>query len=153
MICKKNFCKVIRVISENTEEWLYMMDEPGASMLHIYLKDERVHSAEYGLSVDSDELNCEDEEAERDKCEECQFDVDVDIQSAVDGIVTEFSLYENGNGCMLYEKHWGAFPTKEFGKLKEYAFQLQVNAGKCDGLLLRNVSKRGASDDVPFFMV
>ena len=130
-----------------------MMDEPGASMLDIYLKDERVHFAEYGLSVDSDELNCEGEEAERDKCEECQFDVDVDIQSAVDGIVTEFSLYENGNGRMLYEKRWGAFPTKEFGKLKEYAFQLQVNAGKYDGLLLRNVSKRGASDDVPFFMV
>lgn len=132
---KKFLSKVIRVISENTEEWLYMMDEPGASMLHIYLKDERVHFAEYSLSVTSDELNCEDEEAERDKCEECLFNIDVDIQSAVDGIVTEFSLYENGNGRMLYEKHWGAFPMKEYEKLKKYAFQLQVNAGKYDGLL------------------
>ena len=132
---KKFLFKVIRVISENTEEWLYMMDEPGASMLHIYFKDDRVHFAEYSLSANSDELNREDEEAERDKCEECWFDIDVDVQSAVDGIVTEFSLYENGNGRMLYEKHWGPFPTKEFEKLKEYAFQLQVNAGKYDGLL------------------
>ena len=120
--------KLLRAIRENTEEWLYMMDEPGARMLHIYLKDGQVHFAEYRLSVESYELrNAEDEAAQRDQCGECYFDMDVDIQSAVDGIVTEFSLYENGNGRKLYEEHWGAFPQKEFDQLKEYA-------GKLDGL-------------------
>lgn len=132
---QKFLSKVIRVICENTEEWLYLMDEPGSAMLHIYLKNEKVHFAEYSLSVNSYELNCEDEVEERDKCEKCLFDINVDIQNTVDGIVTEFSLYENGNGRMLYEEHWGAFPVKEFEKLKKYAFQIQQNAGKYDGLL------------------
>lgn len=127
---QKFLSKVIRVLNENTEEWLHLMGEPGAAMLHIYLKDRRVHFAEYSLSVDSDALDKEDEEANRDKCEECRFDVSVDIPSAVDAIATEFSLYENGNGRMLYEKHWNSFPTKEFEKLKEYAFQLQESAKK-----------------------
>ena len=132
---QKFLSKVIRILNGSTEEWLYLMDEPGASMLHIYLKNNRIHFAEYSLSIDSTELNDEDEEADRDKCEECRFDVSVDIQNTVDGIVTEFSLYENGNGRVLYEKHWGTFPVKEFEKLKECAFQLQENARKYDGLL------------------
>lgn len=127
--------KVIRILNGSTEEWLHLMDEPGASMLHIYLKNNRIHFAEYSLSIDSTELNDGDEKADRDKCEECRFDVSVDIQNTVDGIVTEFSLYENGNGRVLYEKHWGAFPVKEFEKLKECAFQLQEKAGEYDGLL------------------
>ena len=132
---QKFLSKVMRVISDNTEEWLYLMNEPGAFMLHIYLADERLNFAEYDLSVASFELNPEDESAERDKCEKCYFDIDFDIQNAVDGIVTEFSLYENGNGRKLYEEHWGAFPEKEFDELKEYAFHLQENAGEYDDLL------------------
>ena len=132
---KKFLYKVLRVIKGNTEEWLYLMDEPGAGILHIYMKDGKVHFAEYSLSVSSDELSYEDEEAEQDKCEKCWYDIAVDIQNTVDGIVTEFSLYENGNGRILYEKHWGAFPAEEFEKLKEYAFQLQENAGEYDNLL------------------
>lgn len=134
--------KVIRVIKENTEEWLYLMDEPGASMLHIYLKGERVHFLEYDLSVNSCELNRENEAVERDKCGQCLFEVDVNIQDTVDGLVTEFSLYENGNGRMLYEKHWGGFPVNEFEELKECAFQLQKNAGKYNGLLCTTFLKR-----------
>lgn len=127
--------KVIRVINNNTEEWLYLMDEPGASMLHIYLSDERLHFAEYSLSIESSDLNSEDEMAEWDKCEKCCFHIDIDIQNAVDGIVTEFSLYENGNGRKMYEKHWGEFPDKEFDELKKYAFHLQENAEKYNNLL------------------
>lgn len=132
---RKFLSKVIRVINNNTEEWLYLMGEPGASMLHIYLADERLHIAEYSLSIDSTDLDPEDESTERDKCEECWFNIDIDIQNAVDGIVTEFSLYENGNGRKLYENHWGAFPEKEFDELKKYAFHLQENAGEYDDLL------------------
>lgn len=69
---------------------------------YIYiLKNNRIHFAEYSLPVDSTELNNEDEEADRDKCEECRFDVSVDVQNTVDGIVTEFSLHENGNDRVL----------------------------------------------------
>lgn len=139
---EKLLSKVIRVIRENTEEWLYLMDEPGAAMLHIYRKDEQIHFVEYDLSVTSDELNREDEAAERDKCAQCLFEFDVDIRNAVDGLVTEFSLYENGNGRMLYEKHWGGFPVKEFEELKELAFQLQKNAGKYHGLLCTTFLKK-----------
>ena len=70
---QKFLSKVLQVIKQNTEEWLYLMDEPGAAMLHIYQKDGRVHFVEYDLSVNSDELNREDEAAERDKCEQCLF--------------------------------------------------------------------------------
>lgn len=133
--------KVLRVVKDNTEEWLYLMNEPGAAILHIYLENKKVHFAQYDLSVASDDLNSEDEAEEHDKCEKCWFDVKVDIEDAVDGIVTEFSLYENGNGRLLYEKHWGEFPDKEFGKLREYAFQLQENVGEYDDLLCTTYMK------------
>lgn len=139
---QKFLSKVIRVIEENTEEWLYLMNEPGALMLHIYRKDEKVHFVGYGLHAASDELNREDESAEREKYEQCLFAFDAVIQNVVDGIVTEFSLYENGNGRMLYEKHWGGFPVKEFEELKEFAFQLQKNAGKYNGLLCTTFLER-----------
>lgn len=133
--------KVFRVVKENTEEWLYLMDEPGAAILRIYLENKKVHFAQYELSVESGDLNLENEAAEQDKCGKCQFDMKVDIKDAVDGIVTEFSLYENGNGRLLYEEHWGKFPEKEFDKLKEYAFQLQKNVGEYDFLLCTTYMK------------
>lgn len=132
---RKFLSKITRVIKENTEEWLYFMDEPGVTILRIYLKDERVHFAEYELTGNAIEVRDKDEEAVRDCRGRCLFDIDVDIQNTVDGIVTEFSLYENGNGCVLYEEHWGTFPAKEFEELKEYAFQLEEKAGEYDGLL------------------
>lgn len=132
---KKFLSKVMRVISKNTEEWLYFMDEPGAGILHIYYENEQIHFEEYDLAVDSYELNREDEEAEWGKrSENSRFHVRESIQNVVDGIVSEFSLYENGNGRKLYERHWGGFPEKEFEELKKYAFQLQKNAGKHEGL-------------------
>lgn len=131
---QKFLSKMLRVYNQNAEEWLYLMNEPGAGMLNIYNKNNRIHFAGYSLSVDSTELNYDDEKMYKDKCEECWFDIDVDLQSAVDGIVTEFSLYENGNGRILYEKHWNIFPSKEFEKLKEIAFQLQKSTGKYDEL-------------------
>lgn len=133
--------KVFRVVKENTEEWLYLMDEPGARILHIYLENNKVHFAQYELSVESGNLNSENEAAEKDKCGKCEFDMDVDIKDAVDRIVTEFSLYENGNGRLLYEEHWGKFPEKEFEKLKEYAFQLQKNVGEYDDLFCTTYMK------------
>lgn len=132
----KNFLsKIYHVINNNTEEWIYLMDEPGANILHMYLENKQVHFAEYGLSVESLDLNLENEEAEWDKREKCWFHTNIDIQDTVDGIVTEFSLYENGNGRILYEEHWGKFPEKEFEKLKQCAFQLQKNADEYDELL------------------
>lgn len=131
---QKFLSKVFRVLTQNTEEWLYLMNEPGAGILHIYLKDKKMHFACYGLSVESTELD-EDEKTAQDKCQECWFDIAVDIQNAVDGIVTEFSLYQNGNGRRLYEEHWFKFPEKEFEKLKAYAFELQKTAGEFDELL------------------
>ncbi len=132
---KKFLDKVLRVISNNTEEWLYLMDEPGAGILHIYLENEKVYFEEYNLSVNSDELNNENEEAEWNKrCGNSWLHIGVSICDVVDGIVSEFALYENGNGRMLYEEHWGEFPLREFEAIKRYAFRLEESAGKYDGL-------------------
>ncbi|MDE7318599.1 MAG: hypothetical protein K2N46_02570 [Lachnospiraceae bacterium] len=141
---KKFLGKVLRVIDTKTEECLYLMDEPHADLLHICLKNEKIHFAKYRLSVNSFELNPETEEAEQDKCKECLFDMEIDIQNTVDEIVTEFSLYEDGNGRMLYEEHWGAFPVKEFEALKEYAFQLQENAEDNDDLFCTTFLHEGS---------
>lgn len=127
--------KLFRVVTENTEEWLYLMNEPGASMLHIYVQNKQIHFAEYDLSVDSFGLNHKDEKRYREQCQACLFDAAVAVHNAVDGIVTELSLYETGNGRRLYEKHWDVFPTEEFEQFKKYAFQLQKRTGKYDELL------------------
>lgn len=47
----------MRAINKKTEEWLYLMDEPGTGILHIYYENKQIYFEEYDLSVDSDELN------------------------------------------------------------------------------------------------
>lgn len=64
----------------------------------------------------------------------CIYTIDIDAQNVVDGLVTEISLYENGNGRTLYEKHWMEFPIAEYEELKLYAFELQKNTRKYDEL-------------------
>jgi len=42
----------------------------------------------------------------------------------IDSIVTEYALYETGNGRDYYEANWEDFPQVEYNKLKKIAFEL-----------------------------
>ena len=95
------------------------------------LKQELVIFAEYDSLKTSYELNLDEK---KENCGKYIYTVDVDVQNVVDGLVTEFSLYENGNGRTLYEKHWMEFPKDEYEELKLYAFELQKNTRKYDEL-------------------
>ncbi len=120
--------KVYKVVKgKSAEEYLYLMNEPGANMLKISLnKDsDKVNFSEYKLLKDSTDLD-ENELYEINNFGECLFSTDVLICSTVDDLLTEFSLFENGNGRVLYEKHWNKFPTAEFESLKAFAYELQL---------------------------
>lgn len=102
--------KILKLLNGNShKEWLYVMDEPGASMICMKLGNDKINFAEYHSLKTSYELNLDE------------------------GKVTEFSLYENGNGRTLYEYHWMDFPVDEYKELKLYAFELQDNTKENEG--------------------
>lgn len=124
--------KILRLLKgSSVEEWLYIMDEPGASMICIQLNYNKINFAEYDSLKTSYELNLHEK---KENCGKCIYTTDVDVKNVVDGLVTEFSLYENGNGRALYENHWMKFPIDEYEELKLYAFELQKNAREYDEL-------------------
>lgn len=117
--------KILNVLEKRTkDEWLYLMNEPGADMMHIYEGEDKVHFEVWDLSKCSDELD-RDESAEKDSCTKCNFSMEISWKEAVDGLVTEFALYENGNGRAMYEKHWGPYPEKEYAELKKHAYEIE----------------------------
>ena len=51
----------------------------------------------------------------------------IDWITFLDNLVTEFSLYENGNGLCLYQENWMNFPSEEFHILKDLARSMVKN--------------------------
>lgn len=122
--------KVWNVLQEDgKEEWLYLMDEPGAEIMQISHNDGKVHLAVYDLSKECFDLSSKEED-EKDNCGKCRFHYDFAPAEMVDGLVSEFYLYENGNGRALYETHWAKFPVDEYEKLKNLAFELDRKQSK-----------------------
>lgn len=131
---KKLLEKVLRLVKgKSVEEWLYLMNEPGAGMLKISFHGQQILFEYFELSKCSYDLDTSEED-EKDNCGECIGSVVMKVQQAVDELVAEFSLYENGNGRKLYEMHWMSFPVKEYEELKAVAFGLDKKAGEYDGL-------------------
>lgn len=50
---------------------------------------------------------------------------------AAKAIFWEFALYQNGNGAIIYEQHWGDFPSNSFFRL-EQLLGVDVRNGNCD---------------------
>ena len=121
------------ILEEKTaEEWLCWQDEPGAYILRLALEDGKV-AVEILLAPDSLGLPYRGVEL---ASVEKEFDYknSFNIDELLDDVLVEFSLYENGNGLTLYQKHWDVFPEKEFQRLKKFAVRFNKGLDKYDKL-------------------
>ncbi len=117
------------LLEDGKEEWLYLMDEPRAEIMQISNDNGKIHLAAYDLSKECFDLSNKEED-EKDNCGKCSFRYDWSLEDIVDELVSEFYLYENGNGRALYETHWAKFPVDEYEKLKKLAFELDRKQSK-----------------------
>ena len=106
------------------EKWICFHNEPGASIMQIVLEENKLIFQLFDSVKTSWELKNSDD-LPQNSCDKCLWSMNFDIPLIVDNLVTEFSLYENGNGLSMYEKHWMEYPKKEYTRLKEYAIKLQ----------------------------
>lgn len=115
--------KIVRLISgESEREYLYLLAEPHAALLVLSVTHSRICMEAYDLIRDSNDLPRQERDA-LGLLGECWANLAVLIPDAADDLVTEFSLYENGNGRALYETHWMPFPQDAYDALKALAFR------------------------------
>lgn len=112
------------------EEWLCWQDEPGAYILRLALEDGKI-AVEIFTGKDSLYLPHSGTELANEE-KEIYYVNHFDIDKLLDDVLTEFSLYENGNGLRLYNKHWGDFPQKEYHRLRQCARELNKTLGTYD---------------------
>ena len=114
---------------KSREEWLCWQDEPGAYILRIALEDGKVAVEIFNAEKDSFDLpQCGVELAHEAKS--LEYGNLFEIKQLLDDVLVEFSLYENGNGLALYNKHWDEFPKKELGRLKKFAAEFNKGLDK-----------------------
>ena len=111
------------------EEWLCWQDEPGAYILRIALEDGNVAVEIFNAEKDSFDLPQRGAELAHEN-KTLEYGNLFEIRHLLDDVLVEFSLYENGNGRALYNKHWDAFPEKEFARLKKFAAQFNKELDK-----------------------
>lgn len=132
---KKLIEKIIRLIKDiSDEEWLYVQNEPGAEIMCLDKTDNGICFSNYSCKKESYELDPKDEKGEQFSRDQKLFSIEIDFSDIIDSLVSEFSLYENGNGRKLYEYHWGEFPCKEFIEIKNIAFDMDLKKQKGDEL-------------------
>lgn len=99
-------------------QWLCWQDEPGAYILKLTEKDGQLTGEIYDTNKESIHLaHSGDSLAKHITAREYHFKEG--IIEAAKAIVAEFGLYEKGNGKIQYRLHWGDFPHKEYGRLKQ----------------------------------
>lgn len=114
---------------KSREEWLCWQDEPGAYILRIALESGKVSVEIFNAEKEAFDLPyCGEVLADEKKT--LEYGNLFEIRQLLDEVITEFSLYENGNGLALYNKHWGEFPEKEFGRLKKIAAEFNKGLDK-----------------------
>lgn len=101
-----------------SEQWLCWQDEPGAYILRLERDCERLIIEIFDAIRDSDSLEYCGACLEKDIGNRVYKGEDK-IKPFVKTVITEFGLYENGNGKQLYQSHWGAFPHKQYDRLKK----------------------------------
>ena len=121
--------KLIKVLKESPKEWVYVMNEPGADIMEILRSDNAIIINVYSMNKPSSELS-RDIEEELKNIGNCEFSISFKIPELVDAVVTEYALYENGNGRKYFEMNWGGYPQREYDELKRIAFEINKNLGK-----------------------
>lgn len=118
----KMFLRAIISLANNDtkEEWLCWQNEPGAEIMHLKKENDNLKIQLFGATTDSFELELTGKELKC-YCGESRGNFDVKLLALIDDILVEFSLYEKGNGLLLYSKHWEDFPQREFDSLKAIA--------------------------------
>lgn len=115
--------------ARSKDEWLCWQDEPGASVLHIGASDKGLSVEIFYSGKDSLELPFGGKELVS-EADELIYQNVFETQYLLDDVLTEFGLYENGNGLRLYNKHWGGFPQKEYHRLRKCAQELDKTLDK-----------------------
>ena len=125
--------KLIKVLNKSAKEWVYLLNEPGADIMEFLRIDNAIIINVYSMNKPSSELS-RDIEEELKNIGNCEFSISINIPELVDAVVTEYSLYENGNGRKYFDLNWGGYPQKEYNELKRIAFEINKNRGKYDSL-------------------
>ena len=111
------------------EEWLCWQDEPGAYILRLALDGEKAAVKIFIAEKDSLDLPYSGAELAREE-KTIEYENSFEIKTLLNDVLVEFSLYENGNGLALYNKHWGEFPEKEYRRLKKFAEEFNKGLDK-----------------------
>lgn len=115
--------KLVKLFNGSSKEYVYITNEPGASIIEITQVQENFIINWFSLNKNSYELSPKIED-EIKNIEECYFSISINKKELLNSVVTEYSLYETGNGRCCYESNWNKFPKNEYNKLKEIAFKL-----------------------------
>lgn len=125
---------LLRLIKgESKEEWICWQDEPAANIMQLTVEGATLKLNMHRSAKESFDLETTPGSLKTNR-KECWYSMDLKIIQAVDDLLTEFSLYENGNGLSLYEEHWMTFPQEEYRKLKEFAIGMQNQSDEDDAL-------------------
>ena len=127
--------KIIRILNQKSvREWVWCMHEPGATVLQISKENQKMIFQHYGLSVDSFKLPKENETSSGVEVKELISEEKIPVSDLLDYLVTEFSLYELGNGRKIYENNWFPFPQKEYEILRQKAIEINSIKGEFEEL-------------------
>lgn len=99
-------------------QWLCWQDEPGAYLLKLERKGEQMIIEIYDTDRTSDELDYSGDCLEKD-IQKLLYKLDHKMETFIDSVFQEFSLYENGNGRQCYQENWGDFPQEEYTRLQK----------------------------------
>lgn len=122
---------------KSREEWLCWQDEPGAYVLRLGIEDRNISVEIYYSKKDSLDLPYRGEELSHD-LGELAYSAVFEPRYLLDDIITEFSLYEDGNGLRLYNKHWDEFPKREYYRLRRCAAEINNKLGKYEKMFCFN---------------
>lgn len=130
---KELLVKLLKVLRGSSKEWVYIMNEPGASIMALSMENSKIAFKIYSMNKPSYDLSKEIEE-EVSNMKECEYSVEIDKNEFVDAVVAEYSLYETGNGRCYYETNWTEFPQCEYNELKGIALKINKKLEKIDSL-------------------
>lgn len=115
-------------------EWLCWQDEPGAHIIKLMRRDQQLICEVYLANRDSFDLEYRGEQLAKHLAPREHIFKD-DLSEVVKAVVMEFGLYEKGNGRQQYRIHWGDFPHREYGRLKQLLHMTEFNGTVPEGTL------------------
>lgn len=126
----------LAAIAEGTSrsEWLCWQDEPGAFILHLEADDKNITTEVYRAARESMELPFNGEILKQD-AKKLVYSNSFELRRLIDDVLVQFSLYENGNGLALYQRHWSKFPQSEYDRLRACAEKINADLKKYDKML------------------